>query len=207
MFLHGSIDGFLALTDHAASALARENQYLIAGPWLHIPWGDRIGAADFGPEALLDTDAILLRWFNHWLKDSGEFAGEPQIRHFVLGENRWREAAVLARAARSTRFYLHSEGRANSRKGDGELSTRRRLAPKSPATFSSTIPKCRCSRPAARRASRAIRPSRARTGQQCAGLHDRAAAAAAPRIRHAARFALLLDFRRATPISPPSSSA
>ncbi len=65
--------------------LAREHQYLIAGPWLHIPWGDRIGAADFGAEALLDTDAILLRWFNHWLKDSGEFAGEPRIRHFVLG--------------------------------------------------------------------------------------------------------------------------
>ena len=48
IFSQGSIDGFLALCEHAASELARENQYLIAGPWIHIPWGDRIGAADFG---------------------------------------------------------------------------------------------------------------------------------------------------------------
>jgi putative CocE/NonD family hydrolase len=122
IFLHGSIDGFLALSNHAGSPFAREHQYLIAGPWLHIPWGDRIGAADFGPEALVDTDAILLRWFNHWLKDSGEFAGEPKIRHFVLGENCWRQASAWPGRARHA-FYLHSDGKSNSRKGDGELST------------------------------------------------------------------------------------
>jgi putative CocE/NonD family hydrolase len=121
MFLHGSMDGFVALTNHAAGSLARENQYLIAGPWIHIPWGDRIGSADLSPEALIDTDAILLRWFNHWLKDSGEFTGEPKIRHFVLGENRWRQAAAWPGRARRA-FYLHSGGKANSRKGDGELS-------------------------------------------------------------------------------------
>ena len=121
MFLRGSIDGFLALTNHAAGSLARENQYLIAGPWLHIPWGDRIGGSDFGSEALIDTDAILLRWFNHWLKDSGEFSAEPKIRHFVMGENRWREAQSWPARAKQP-FYLHSDGKANSRKGDGELS-------------------------------------------------------------------------------------
>jgi hypothetical protein len=121
MFLHGSIDGFIALTAHAATPFARKHQYLIAGPWLHIPWGDRIGSSDFGPEALIDIDAILLRWFNHWLKDSGEFSAEPKIRHFVLGENRWREAQSWPGRAKQP-FYLHSDGKANSRKGDGELS-------------------------------------------------------------------------------------
>ena len=82
-------------TRSAALSRAKIN-ILIAGPWIHIPWGDRIGAADFGAEALLDTDEILLRWFNHWLKDSGEFASEPKIRHFVLGENRWRKAERVA---------------------------------------------------------------------------------------------------------------
>ena len=86
---------FSRCASHAGSEFARENQYLVAGPWVHIPWGDRVGAADFGAEALLDTDAILLRWFNHWLKDSGEFAEEPRVRHFVLGENRWREAEAF----------------------------------------------------------------------------------------------------------------
>lgn len=120
-YLKGSVDGFLALRELAGSAAAREHQYLIAGPWLHIPWGDRVGVADFGPEALLDTDAILLRWFNHWLKDSGEFADEPRIRHFVLGENRWRTAEAFP-AQPNHRLYLHSGGHANSRKGDGTLS-------------------------------------------------------------------------------------
>jgi putative CocE/NonD family hydrolase len=122
MFLRGSVDGFLALRNSAGSAFAREHQYLLAGPWVHSPWGDRIGTADFGPEALLDTDAILLLWFDHWLKDSGAFAGEPRVRHFVLGENRWREAETLPSEAQHI-LFLHSKGRANSRKGNGALST------------------------------------------------------------------------------------
>ncbi len=121
MFLRGSVDGYRALCSHAGSDLARERQYLIAGPWAHIPWGDRIGSADFGPDALLDTDAILLRWFNHWWKESGEFASEPRIRHFVLGENRWRQAESFPAAANHA-LYLSSGGKANSRKGDGTLS-------------------------------------------------------------------------------------
>jgi uncharacterized protein len=120
-FLQGSIDGFRALTMRAGSPAARDNQYLIAGPWTHIPWGDRAGATDFGAEAILDTDAILLRWFNHWLKGSGDFAREPRIRHFVLGENRWRASAAFPLETNHV-LYLSSSGRANSRKGDGVLS-------------------------------------------------------------------------------------
>jgi hypothetical protein len=121
-YLYGSIDGFLGLRTHAHSDFARKQQYLVAGPWQHIPWGDRVGATDFGPEALLGSDAILLRWFNHWLKNSGEFANEPRIRHFVLGENRWRHADAFPTEANHI-LYLHSAGKANSRKGDGVLST------------------------------------------------------------------------------------
>jgi uncharacterized protein len=122
MLLQGSVDGFLALRKSAGSDFAREHQYLLAGPWVHIPWGDRVGTADFGPEALVDTDTILLRWFDHWLKDSGTFVGEPHVRHFVLGENRWREAETFPTEAEYI-LFLHSEGRANSRKGNGTLST------------------------------------------------------------------------------------
>jgi uncharacterized protein len=125
-YLKGSVDGFLALSrapsDSESAAFARKHQYLIAGPWQHIPWGDRIGTTDFGSEALLDTDAILLRWFNHWLKDSGEFNGEPRVRHFVLGENCWRRAESFPTDTNHV-LYLHSSGKANSRKGEGQLST------------------------------------------------------------------------------------
>jgi len=121
MFLRGSVDGFLALRKSAGTEFARRNQYLLAGPWVHIPWGDRIGSADFGLDALIDTDEFLLRWFDHWLRDSGSFADEPCIRHFVLGENRWRETETFPSGA-DRALFLHSEGKANSRKGNGTLS-------------------------------------------------------------------------------------
>jgi len=122
-YLEGSVAGFESLRSAAGSSLAREHQYLIAGPWQHIPWGDRIGASDFGVKALLDTDEIQLRWFNHWLKDSGQFANEPKIRHFVLGENTWRQADSFPVANHV--LHLHSAGKANSRKGDGTLAAAR----------------------------------------------------------------------------------
>jgi predicted acyl esterase len=120
-FARASIEGFLGLRQQAGSEFARAHQYLVAGPWVHIPWGDRAGASNFGPEALLDTDTILLRWFNHWLKDSGEFSSEPRVRHFVLGENRWRHADEFPTGTNHI-LYIRGDGKANSRKGDGLLS-------------------------------------------------------------------------------------
>ncbi len=117
-YLEGSIAGYCALRERAGSALARDNQFLLAGPWVHIPWGDRVGDLNLGPEANLNTDAILLRWFNHWLKDSREFEGEPRVRHFALGTNQWHAADEWPVDAEYT-LYLHSAGNSNSRRGDG----------------------------------------------------------------------------------------
>jgi putative CocE/NonD family hydrolase len=119
-YLDGSIAGYLALRNGAGSDFARENQFLLAGPWVHIPWGDRAGDMNFGAAANLPTDEILLRWFNHWLKDSGEFSGEPRIQYFSLGPNDWRSATEWPQAA-DFPLYLRSAGNANSRKGDGRL--------------------------------------------------------------------------------------
>lgn len=113
-YLRGSVDGF-----NAMRAVAKD-QYLLAGPWVHIPWGDRIGPLGLGAEANLDTDGLLLQWFNHWLKGTGEFAEEPPIRHYALGEVRWHGASEFPAASQT--LYLHGNGRANSSKGDGELS-------------------------------------------------------------------------------------
>jgi putative CocE/NonD family hydrolase len=121
-YLEGSITGYLALRNHAGNAFARENQYLIAGPWAHIPWGDRVGDANLGAAANLNTDEVLLRWFDHWLRDSSAFSNEPRIRHFSLGPNEWCTAAEWPTEARYP-LYLHSKGNANARKGDGTLSS------------------------------------------------------------------------------------
>ncbi|QMV19467.1 CocE/NonD family hydrolase [Granulicella sp. 5B5] len=121
-YLQGSVLGFELLRTQAGSNHARDNQYLLAGPWVHIPWGDRVGECDLGAEARLDTDELLLRWFDHWLKDADTFANEPKVRHFAMGVNRWL-AADDWRGDATMSLYLHSGGRAESRKGDGGLST------------------------------------------------------------------------------------
>lgn len=120
-YLEGSVRGFELLRKGAGTERARQGQYLVAGPWIHIPWGDRAGDTELGSDALLDTDALLLRWFDHWLKDSGAFAKEPHVRHFALGLNRWFEANDSC-GEKERMLYLHSGGRAESRKGDGSLS-------------------------------------------------------------------------------------
>ncbi len=121
-YLEGTITGYAALRERAGSTFAREHQYLLAGPWVHIPWGDRAGDATLGEAANLDTDEMLLRWMNHWLKGSEEFAGEPRVKHFALGANQWRTAEEWPETA-DFALHLHSDGKANSRKGDGRLSS------------------------------------------------------------------------------------
>ncbi len=121
-YLEGSVRGFDLLRRNAGSEYARRHQYLLAGPWVHIPWSDRAGEGSFGEEALLDTDSLILRWFDHWLKDSGTWSAEPRVRHFVLGLNSWQESDDWQGTDEVT-LYLHSEGRAQSLKGNGTLST------------------------------------------------------------------------------------
>ena len=132
-YLKGSIDGFRAMRANAGSAEARDQQYLVAGPWVHIPWSDRIGAHSFGEAATLDTDSLLLRWFNHWLKDTNEFSREPRIRHFALNDNSWHRAVDLP--VPSHALYLKSFGRANSSKGDGVLTSAEPKSTEAPDVF------------------------------------------------------------------------
>ena len=120
LYVEGSMAGYLALRNGAGTAFARDHQYLLAGPWVHIPWGDRVGEVELGPAGVLDTDGLLLRWFNHWMKGTEEFAAEPRVRYFTLGANEWCDASEWPTEAPVT-LYLHSLGGANSRMGDGCL--------------------------------------------------------------------------------------
>ena len=82
---------------------------------------------DFGAQSMDDLDALEMRWFDHWLKgiDNG-IVDEPPVRLFIMGVNQWRDEHEwpLARTYWQ-KWYLHSEGTANSVRGDGVLSTER----------------------------------------------------------------------------------
>jgi putative CocE/NonD family hydrolase len=117
---------FIGMTTRGASEFARKHQKLLVGPWGHqVNTSQKLGEVDFGPEALIDLQGMELAWFDYWLKDQrDEPVVEPPVRIFVMGENKWRDEQEwpLART-RWTSYYLHSTRGANSRFGDGQLST------------------------------------------------------------------------------------
>lgn len=110
----------------AMRKLGRKGQKLIVGPWPHaVNSVTKLGILDFGPSSQIDLQATMLRWFDRWLK--GEPNGvdeEPAVRLFVMGANTWRDEADWPLPdTQWTKYYFHSNGKANSNKGDGLLST------------------------------------------------------------------------------------
>lgn len=128
IFLGGTIRNYQGMRDSGATDTARSGQKLIIGPWQHAGRGSMAGRHYFGVGAdamVIDLDGIHLRWFNHWLNDDDNgIMDEAPVRIFVMGDDVWREEQEwpLARAE-ATKYYLHSGGKANSKHGDGSLST------------------------------------------------------------------------------------
>jgi putative CocE/NonD family hydrolase len=54
----------------------------------------RTGDIDFGPQAAIDYDDELLDFFDHYLKGvDNRYGSAKAVRYFVMGENRWFDAA------------------------------------------------------------------------------------------------------------------
>ena len=129
IFLGGTIRNYLGMKKSGANETARNRQRLIIGPWAHGARGTTMaGRHYFGIMAdggAIDVDGIHLRWFDHWLNDANNGSvDEAPVRIFVMGDDAWRDEQEwpLSRAV-ETKYYLHSNGKANSQHGDGYLST------------------------------------------------------------------------------------
>jgi putative CocE/NonD family hydrolase len=145
--LVGTTENFVNLTTKARTPEGRQNQWLLIGPWGHATnAGRKLGDIDFGPQAVIDFDAVQMRWFDHWLKglDNGA-ENDPHVHIFVMGQNKWHdENEWPIKRTQYVKYYLHSKGKANSLYGDGKLSTeapatetadRFRYDPADPAPF------------------------------------------------------------------------
>ena len=120
-----TINGYLGMVRYGPEEI-RDRHRLLVGPWRHGVGPREVGDLDYGPEADVDFRPIELRWYDYWLKgiDNG-MMDEPRVDIFVMGDNKWRgEHEWPLSRSRNTKYYLHSEGRANSRFGNGTLSTR-----------------------------------------------------------------------------------
>ena len=129
IFLGGSLRNFIGLKARAATEEARKGQRLLVAIGGHAGEGRKIGEIDFGPEAeKFNESEVTLHWYDFLFKGArNEFATGKAVKIFVMGIDQWRDEDdwPLARA-KSTKYFLHSQGRANTAGGNGSLST---LAP------------------------------------------------------------------------------
>jgi hypothetical protein len=120
----GTPMNYVGMTQFAATAAARR-PHMIIGPWTHGINTRAVGSVDFGPEATIDVNGYICRWFDHFLKGiDNEVASDAPVYVFVMGANRWRAALEWPLPqAQLTKYYFDSNGHANSLKGDGVLTT------------------------------------------------------------------------------------
>lgn len=132
----GTLRNYEGMRAGAASPDARENQFLVVGPWGHYPprsalvGSARVGDVNFGLSALIDLDALQLSWFGRWLHDDkGPWRLRSRVRLFVMGENAWRDEDEwpLARAEERPLFLRGT----NSRQGAASTGWLDWTAPKS----------------------------------------------------------------------------
>ncbi len=125
-FLKGHLDMYEAIDD-AGSETTRDSHRLVVGPWDHEAYisisPSTVGDEVFGPRAASGVGLfgdMAFEWFDHWLKGEGSIDG-PRFRYYQIGDDEWRNAAQWPPDHTPTRYYLHSDGAANSRFGDGTL--------------------------------------------------------------------------------------
>jgi putative CocE/NonD family hydrolase len=125
IFLGGSLRNYELLKTKGGSDAARKGQRLLVTIGGHAGGPRKVGDVDFGEKAPFAEDEMIFDWYDAILQGvSNAFSGGKAVRIFVMGRNEWRDEEdwPLARA-KSTKYFLHSAGNANSSAGDGTLST------------------------------------------------------------------------------------
>ncbi|CAM1359851.1 CocE/NonD family hydrolase [Tenacibaculum xiamenense] len=95
------------------NAQAKENHYLIIGPWSH--GGTRrpkseLGGFKFGKNAVIDMNELYLNWFDWTLKEKEKpKLLKDRVMYYEMGSNEWRYASKLeAVSSEKKSLYLNS---------------------------------------------------------------------------------------------------
>ncbi len=114
VFLKATIEDWLGVREHSENASARENQWLVIGPWDHEFSTDdthRIGQLDIGDASATTYWDQCQAFFDYWLKGAGNGFGQtPRVHLFTIGDNEWHFEGEWPPAGTTYRdFYLHSD--------------------------------------------------------------------------------------------------
>lgn len=125
-----SVGPNVALYNHVrktADPAIADKQYAVIAPVLHCSYtrateNTVVGERSMG-DARLDYNALTYGWFDYFLKgEKNDILKMPKVRYFTMGSNKWQTADSFPPAgAKPLKFYLSSNGKANSLNGDGAL--------------------------------------------------------------------------------------
>jgi putative CocE/NonD family hydrolase len=128
-----SIGPNAAIFDHAVKAgateSARNDSRMIIAPTLHCSQLGAtehtvVGERDLG-DGRFDYVGVVQSWFDHFVKGvPNDVLSQPRVRAYMMGANEWRSYdSWPPKEVHSVTYYLDSDGGANTRFGDGRLTT------------------------------------------------------------------------------------
>jgi putative CocE/NonD family hydrolase len=132
-YANGTIAGWQGVRKQSSNLEARQNQWLVMGPWDHEDVSTqffdppepltKIGRVDIGTGAATTYSETLLAFFDYTLKGiDNRFEKTPSVRIFVIGDNRWRyEREWPPARTEYTQYYFHSDGQTRSGARGGSL--------------------------------------------------------------------------------------
>ena len=108
-----------------------DQQYAVIAPTLHCGYKRAteqtvVGERNMG-DARLDYDELTYGWFDIFLKGwkTGMLDTLPKVRYYTMGSNTWQAASTWPpEESKGLTYYLSSGGSANTRNGDGVLTTK-----------------------------------------------------------------------------------
>lgn len=123
LHIGGWFDPYLRGTINLYQEMANRSKYLqqlIIAPWTHLPWGRKVGAMDYGKNAISPIDQLQIKWFDYFLKGKNNILEQSSVQVFEMGSNQWIYLDHLSNKEIKT-YYLASQGLASIRENNGKL--------------------------------------------------------------------------------------
>lgn len=112
----GALHNWSLVEEHAPDA--QRHRHLLVGPWRHAQMRNGtaapMGHVDFGPEASVDLNSQIVRFFDAYLKDDTSAGADlpARCRLFTSGTNSWHTTSSYPPTdSHDTPLYLRSGGR------------------------------------------------------------------------------------------------
>jgi len=123
----GATTNFTGLLE-ARKGEADPRTALVLGPWVHgvqATASTKSGEREFGPEAAIDYDELVLGWLDLQLKnDATGWKQQKRVRYFLMGENQWHDADTWPPPAHGATYFLSGPPEGGTRGTVGPNRTR-----------------------------------------------------------------------------------